>query len=413
MNRSGPVILVLTSLVLPGMLSAGPTKSGPPFALSTCSDCVQAAPAAAGNAAGSLFALWESRAPGADRGLPARFFRPLGPARGNDFFVQSADDPASTLLDPRVAGDAKSFVAVWAVDSGDDTDVFARRYTPRGVAAGPPIPVNQDDPALSRPPQDFAPAVAMAPGGGFVVAWIRFVPFADDRHPGSQPSVFVRRFAADGKPLAAPLQLSSGLVAAERPGLCVTTTNAAAVAWTSVDRYEPFMPPLEGVKLRRLQPSGLPQPKTLVLSAPTSGQANAAVSCGADGGFVVVWSDQKAPAVDGADIVAQRFARDGRKAGAAFIVNSETGGDQLTPAVSHDRSGAFVAVWSGHDGATAGIALRGFTPTGAPTGAEVDVSSNVGGRRRAPDLAHTGTAGNFVVVWQEPSRIVVGQRFKP
>jgi len=412
MNRSGPVILALTSLLLPGALSAGPTKSGPSFALSTCSDCLQAAPAAAGNSAGSLFALWESLAPSADRGVPARFFRPLGPARGDDFFVQNASSE-STLLDPRIAGDAKSFVAVWAVETGDDTNVFARRYTPRGIALGAPIAVNQDDPALPRAPQDFAPAVAMAPGGGFVVAWIRFVPFADDRHPGSQPAVYVRRFAADGKPLAAPLQLSTGLVAAERPDLCVTTTNAAAVAWTSVDRYEPFVPSLEGVKVRRLQPSGAPQPKTLVLSSPTSGQANAAVSCGADGGFVVAWSDEKAPAVDGADIVAQRFARDGKKAGAAFIVNSETGGDQVTPGLSHDPSGAFVAVWSGHDGAKDGIALRRFTAAGAPTAAEVDVTSGIGGRRGAPDVAHTGTAGNFVVVWQDPSRIVVGQRFKP
>jgi hypothetical protein len=412
MNRSGPVILVLTSLFLPGALSAGPTKSGPSFALSTCSDCVQAAPAAAGNAAGSLFALWESLAPTTDRGVPARFFRPLGPARGGDFFVQSAS-PASTLLDPRVAGDANSIVAVWAAENREDTDVYVRRYTPRGIAIGASIAVNQDDPALPRAPQDFAPAVAMAPGGGFVVAWIRFVPFADDRHPGSQPAVYVRRFAADGKPLAAPLQLSTGLVAAERPGLCVTTTNAAVVAWTSVDRYEPFVPSLEGVKVRRLQPSGAPQPKTLVLSAPTSSQANTAVSCGADGGFVVAWSDEKAPAIDGADIVAQRFVRDGKKTGAAFLVNSETGGDQVTPALSHDASGAFVAVWSGHDAAQDGIALRRFTAAGAPSGAEVDVSSGNGGRRVAPDVTHTGTAGNFAVVWQDPSRIVVGQRFKP
>jgi hypothetical protein len=412
MNRSGPLVLVLSSLLLPGALSAGPTKSGPSFGLSSCSACVQAAPAAAGNPAGSLFALWESLAPGDDRGVPARFFRPLGPARGADFFVQSAS-PASTLLDPQIAGDARSFVAVWALETGDDTDVFARRYTPRGIGVGPAIQVNQDDPALTRAPRDFAPAVAMAPGGGFVVAWIRFVPFVDDLHPGSRPAVFIRRFAADGVPLAAPLQLSTGLVAAERPGLCVTTTNAAAVAWTSVDRYEPFQPSLEGVSVRRLQPSGLPQPRTLVLSTPTSRQANAAVSCGADGGYVVAWSDQKAPALVGEDIVAQRFARDGKKAGAAFLVNSVTGGDQTTPELSHDSSGAFVAVWSGHDGLKDGIAVRRFTAAGAATGPEVDVSAGAGGRRSAPDVAHTGTAGNFVVVWQDPSRIVVGQRFKP
>jgi hypothetical protein len=344
--------------------------------------------------------------------VPARFFRPLGPARGGDFFVQPGS-AATTVLDPRVAADARSFVTVWATEAGGDTDVLARRYSPRGVALGSAIAVSQDDPALPRSPEDFSPVVALSPDGGFAVAWLRFVPFLDDSHPGTTPAVFIRRFTAEGTPRGAALQLSSGLVASERPDLCVTTSGAAVVAWTSVDRFAPFEPSREGVSVRRLQPSGRPQPKTLVLSPPDSTEANAAVSCGPDGGYAVAWSDENPPAVDGTDVLAQRFSRDGRKAGPVFAIASDTGGEQTLPALSHDSSGALVAAWSSRDGEQDGVFARRFLAGGAATGPQVAVAAGLGPRRATPDVAHAGRSGDFVVVWVDPARKVTGQRFKP
>ena len=409
--KSAPAIACALFMISTAV-QAGPVRSGATLPASSCESCVQGAAAAAGNPAGSLLVAWETLAPTASRGIAARFFRPLGAARGADFQAVAAP-PGTTVGDVALAGNAKGFVLAWT-QSGDDSDVYARRYSPTGVALGAPIPVNVDRRALPRAPEDFAPAVALAADGGFTVAWVRVVPFYDGASPGTRPAIFVRRFTLAGLPRSAPQQISTGLVADDRPALCVATGGAVTVVWTSVDRFEPFQPSLEGVSLRRMQALGTLQAQTLVLAPPTSSQPRPAAACGPDGGAVVAWTSELTPAAPDGDIVAQRFAKDGKRIGARFVVNANRAGAQTAAALSFDSTGALVAAWASREDFDDVLRIRRFGANGAPLSGDVEVWNDgaSGAAPGAPTLAHT-KGGDFAVAWADTRRKILVQRFRP
>jgi hypothetical protein len=412
MTRKPALLLAVLSLAAAAARPA-PTKLGAVFQPSSCPSCVQDQPAATGNPTGSLLVAWEALSPVDTRGVGARFFRPIGSAKGPDFKAVAAQ-PGTTVAEPRLAGNDKGFVLVWTAESAGDTDVWARRYSPTAVPVGAPFQVNVDDPALPRAPEDSLAEVSLRADGSFAVAWLRFVPFYDGASPGVPPAIFVRRFSPTGAPLAAPVQVSTGLVGEARPALCVSTTGATTVAWTSIDQRAPFEPSLEGASLRRLQPTGAPQGPTLVLSAAKSQRARVAAACGRDGGAVVAWSTELPPAAADGDVLAQRFAKDGKKAGAVFVVNSNRAGPQGAPALSFDATGFFVAAWSSRDGLQDAIRVRRFSAAGVATSPDIDVFDDAGdgGALGAPALAHT-KSGAFTVLWRNNFRHLFAQKFKP
>jgi hypothetical protein len=111
----------------------------------------------------------------------ARRFGPGGPL-GPEFIVNS--QTAGYQMQSAVGvDDLGGFVAVWNGPGG----VEARRFAPSGAPLGPSFVVAA--PTLGP----VSPDVAVAPGGGFVVAW--------ENADGSYGGVFARRYAADGSPL--------------------------------------------------------------------------------------------------------------------------------------------------------------------------------------------------------------------
>jgi hypothetical protein len=196
--------------------------------------------------------------------------------------------------------------------------------------------------------------------------------------------------------------------------LCVGTGGGATIAWTSLDKREPFQASLEGISMRRLQPVGTVQAQTFVLSAPKSRAASPAVGCGKDGGAVVAWSTELAPADSEGDILAQRYAKDGKKLGGVFVVNSLRPGQQSSPALSFDPTGAFVIAWLSRNGLDDFLRVRRFSAAGVPTSVDVEAFNDggEGSGLRAPGLAHT-KAGDFTVVWSDTFRKLAAQRFKP
>ncbi len=90
---------------------------------------------------------------------------------------------------PAVAmNDAGDFVVVWRshVADGRGGGVFARRFDPDGTALGDEFKANLSDVDVDN----WSPAVAIAPGGDFVVVWVA------DRE--GDCDVVARRFDATG-----------------------------------------------------------------------------------------------------------------------------------------------------------------------------------------------------------------------
>src|SRR5690606_12055843 len=93
----------------------------------------------------------------------------------------------SMQTEPSVAVAADgSFVVVWQSLAGAaSSEIVAQRFDTAGAPAGGEIPVNQTTAGAQT-----APAVAVAPGGSFVVVW--------ESSDGSGTGVCARRFDATG-----------------------------------------------------------------------------------------------------------------------------------------------------------------------------------------------------------------------
>lgn len=146
-------------------------------------------------------------------------------------------------------------------------------------------------------------------------------------------------------------------------------------------------------------------PQFQVNSATTGVQANPAVACDADGGFLVVWNSQSSPGNDTADtsIQAQRYDSAGVPVLGQFQVNSFTTGNQIGPAVAFAETGSFVISWmsssSPHgDTSLDSIQARRFDAAGSPLGGDFQVNVYTTGRQQWPQVGVDG-AGSFVVAW--------------
>jgi hypothetical protein len=394
---------------------AGPVPLEPPFRVSSCPDCRQTVPAVAGQTTSAFLAVWEGLNASGAQSVNGRFFMPTGTPLGTDFSM--AQEVSPDRYDGAVTRDKKgNYIVVWSSVASDNSDIMAQRFQPNGTPLGAAFKVNVDDPAAPTVPVDFNPAVAPTSDGGFIVAWTSLLPDGVN-FQGTTPQVLARRFTAAGSPAGAQVKVSTGLVKGDRPGVCVDTSGRPVIVWTTVDAFRPFQSNLNGVSLRRLSAKGAPLGTTeTVVAPPTAESVRPAVSCGNGSTFVVVWHSDVAPAVDQSDILGQRFSNQARPVEAKFVVNTTTTGFQRNPAISHDPSGNFVVVWQSDLGSKVGIFVRRYTAKGAPTGPELEVVSDVPNAVAPanPAVAHLGTKGNFVVVWQDGSLGgIYGKRFTP
>ncbi|HEV2855394.1 MAG TPA: hypothetical protein VHC97_21555 [Thermoanaerobaculia bacterium] len=385
---------------------AGP--QGAPFRVSSCTTCRQEMPAVAGSPSGSFLVLWQGMSAKDFRGINGRLFASTGAAAAVDFLVNK--DVAPDQYDAAVARDAQgNFIAAWSEVANGNSEIMAQRFAATGAPLGSAFKVNVDAPGSV--PADLKPSVA-ATKDGFVVVWLSLLP-GSGNNPGTMPQVLARRFNTAGTPLGAQVQLSTGLVNDQRPDVCVDTSGRIITVWTSVDRFLPFEPSKEGISMRRLTAAGAPVAGVEVVVPPTANELRPTVACGAGSTFVVVWHGDLPPAVEGTDILGQRYSRLGRKVGPVFRLNTVTASNQRNPSVSYDSKGNFVAVWQGYTGSKYGVFGRRFTGAGAAAGPEFEVASDLHLKLEDPRVAHIGTAGNFVVVWQSPARAIFGQRFTP
>jgi hypothetical protein len=371
-------------------------------------------PAVAGSGAGAFLTVWKGASATDPNGVSGRFFTSMGNPRGADFLANK--DLAEDQYDPAVAADAQgNFIVVWSEVANGNSEIRGRRYQANGTALGAPFKVNQDPAGTPTIPADFNPAVA-ATKDGFIVVWMSVLP-AGNGFPGGTPQVLARKLSTTGAPVGSQVKISTGLVNGDRPDVCVDSTGHPVVVWTSVDGFPLFEANHQGVSLRRLTPAGaLMDTAETVVALPKANSVHPAVSCGAGSTFVVVWHSDQPPAVEQTDIIGQRFTRLGRPAAPPFRVNTTVAKIDRSPSIAHDAKGNFVVVWQAYlDGFKVSILGRRFAASGAALTPEFEVFSGTdnGTAPANPDIAMTGTTGNFVVVWQDGPQSISGRRFTP
>lgn len=401
-----------------------PQPLGAAFAVSSCTTpatCRQELPAVTGATSvpkrrappppDGFFVAWQGGSPKDFRGISARLFKGASPLTSDFLASKNVPPDQYDVALTQDKGAAANFVAVWSESAGGNSEIMARRFAASGAPLGEPFKVNVDAAGTPSVPLDFKPAVASSPHGGFVVVWTKVIQAV--ALSNTNPQVLVRRFDGAGVPLGPQAVLNTGLATTDRPGVCVDASGNIDAVWATVDHYRPFEANKWGVAARRLSAAGLPLAAEAVVALPTAGGPTTPVVSCSGSSFVVAWQSDQAPAVNGFDIVAQRYNQVGAKIGAAILVNRQaTAEHQANPSISPDASGNFVIAWQSRLTTKVGIFARRFSTGGAELSNAFEVFSRPFGDVIGPSVAHTSTNGNFVVVWQDAST-VRGRRYSP
>ncbi len=144
---------------------------------------------------GGFIVVWDD---GFD--INARRFESSGAAAGGMFRV---NQQLGTMYGPRVASDANgAFAVVWEDQSEIDSDgagILLRRFDPNGNALSGDIQVNS-----TLEGDQYGAAIAMRPGGEFVVVWESY------GQPGVGDGAFAQVFEASGSRLGGQFRVDSG-----------------------------------------------------------------------------------------------------------------------------------------------------------------------------------------------------------
>jgi hypothetical protein len=278
------------------------------------------------------------------------------------------------------------YVVVW-VGKGQDgslNGVFAQRFGADGFHSGPELQVSSffvDD--------QEAPSVAPLAGGGFVVVWESF---AQD---GVGEGVFGQVYKGDGTKVSGEFQVNAFTLADQGNPFVFAHGDGFTVAWEGNGDGD-----WNGVWGRRFDASGKPQGSDFRLNVITAGEQRAATGAPvAGGGFVAAWQGAGQDG-NGSAIVARTFDADGSPTGDEILLNSYTPGNQEEPVAAALSDGTVVVAWQsvGQDTAGLGIAVLLLDKDGKPAGAEFVANTFSPGDQKDPRLSAL-PGGGFVLAW--------------
>jgi hypothetical protein len=273
------------------------------------------------------------------------------------------------------------------------------------------------------------PSVGMDASGGTVVVWTSRSTVVD----GSGSAIVGQRFGQYGEPLGGEFLVNTTTAGEQsEPSVAVAPDGGFAVAWTSSDGdgTELSNPAcglsisgpaptidcsLSGIRARRFNADGSAAGGDFLVNGSNGQQTygwqyepDAALR--PDGSLIVAWTDDSgdpaSTAGDGSGSAV--FARVLPSFYSTFLVATTTAGNQYEPSVALAPDGSFAVAWTSEDGAThdpTDVAC-GYSPPGSA--ATVDCSeSGIRARRfssydnpEAIDFLVNGTSGVATYSWQ-------------
>jgi len=233
--------------------------------------------------------------------------------------------------------------------------------------------------------QDDASITALA-GGGFVASW--------SVAQSSSFHAMARVFAADGTPLGAEFQVSSGA------SIAVSAVAALANGGFAVLYTETASNP-DTLYARAYTAAGTPVGAAVAVATSTSFDG-IHLTGRAEGGFAIIWST-------GTDLFGRFHDNNGAALGAAFTVSASPRTDRL-PMIDQLEDGGYIAVWQRItvNGDTDVGAVR-LDAAGAVVGAEFRPHASGTGAQSVPVVAALGDGG-FVILWSGEGE-VFGRRY--
>ncbi|MEM8930920.1 MAG: SdrD B-like domain-containing protein [Acidobacteriota bacterium] len=264
-----------------------------------------------------------------------------GELRVNTTTLYSQIAPSAAMLDD---GD---FVVVWQSDGSPGSDssgysVQGQRFASDGSPLAGEFQINTYTTSGQR-----SAAVASSADGSFVVVWTSSGSDVDT----SSNSVQGQRFSSSGAPVASQFQINTYTTDDQQaPVIAVAPDGGFLVAWES-DGSDNGDTDQDSIQAQRFAPDGSPAGGQFQVNTYTTGrQANASVGVDGDGDFVVVWDSFGSDLGDDDrfSVQGRRYAANGDPVGGVFLVNTYTTDAQLQPTVAVDEAGDFVISWEGY-----------------------------------------------------------------
>ena len=280
------------------------------------------------------------------------------------------------------------FVAIWADLSTGTFDVRGQMFNADGTKSGPEFLVN-----TTTSGHQSSPAVAALPDGGFVVSF-------DDSSAGNF-DVRAQIFDADGTPRGN--EFVANTVTALNQGdadVAALTNGNFVVTWN-------IQNPGDDVRAQIFSPTGTFIGGEILVTASISADDTPAIAALAGGGFVVTWEGQF---TDTTDIGARRYDAAGNPIGAAFQVNTVSGGFgvDVTPTITALAGGGFVVTWEDRESLAPdsfgfGVRARVYDASGVPVAADFNATTIRQGDQAEPSVAALPD-GRFVLSWTDSSQ---------
>jgi hypothetical protein len=300
-------------------------------------------------------------------------------------------------------------VVVWQsqnqASSDSGYDIYAMRYDADGNALGTEFLVN-----TYTTNDQTVPVVAMADDGSFVVAWQSSKQPLSGTTATTYTSIRAQRFDTAGSAVGSEFLVNTAAGSKYTPAIAMASGGEFVIAWYAYGQDGSG----NGVYAKRYDASGNARtvPGTTsttefrVNTYVTGNQHYAAVAMDSSGNFVITWQSQnQVGSSSGFDVYAQRYDAAGYTLGSEFLVNTYTTGDQAYTAVAMDSAGDFVVTWSssgGQDGSYTGIYAQRYNASGVAQGAEFQVNTSAYDYQSYPSIA-CDADGNFTIVWQSNS----------
>jgi hypothetical protein len=403
-------LFVVGQLTQPRTAGAVPLPVGPQFQVNTYTTSHQYYPAVAADGSGGFVVVWESWESGdsdsSDDSVHGRRYDADGTPRGAQFQVNTYT--TSHQGNPAVAADGSGgFVVVWSSFGGtgsdtDDSSIQGQRYDAGGTPQGAQFQVN-----TYTTNDQYYPAVAAASAGDFIVVWVSL------GSPGSDTgdwSIQGRRFDAGGAPRDSQFQVNTYTTDDQlRPAIAAAAAGNFVVVWDSYGGDESDGEYLS-IHARRYAADGTPHGEQFQVNTyTTDNQENPAVAAAGAGSFVVVWESYGSAESEGdySSIQARRYDASGAPQGAEFEVSTDTESRQFDPSVAADGTGSFAVVWvsagdSESDGSSGSIQGRYYDADGtASPEVRVNASPSLPGETPVVAADHLAGAGDFVVAWSD------------
>jgi len=306
---------------------------------------------------------------------------------GSNFRIN--DDPTTQVQwAPSVAvAPNGNFVVVWEDQRYDSmADIYGQRYNASGVPIGANFFVND----ISESYQN-SPAVAIDRSGNFIVVW------ADYRN--GNYDIYCRRFDANGNPLGASFRVNDDITAQNQtsPVIAITPNSDFWIAWSCGRNLH------TDVYVQHYSSAGTPIGNNFKVNddSASSQQRVSMIAIDGKSNYIVIWEDER----DGlfrTDIYAQRLDSLGNPMGNNFRVNDDIGNAyQFYSSVAADFVGNFTCAWTDGRNASYDIYAQRFDQLGNRVGVNIKVNDDLVNAHQWYPWVGMDSMGNSVIVWMD------------